>query len=71
MFVNGDLPHLPPTTQNFTLLSTLSKDKLTGPNYMDWLHNLKMTLRYESKDYVLNTLFLKVDNENSNLQEVA
>ncbi|KAJ9547874.1 hypothetical protein OSB04_020417 [Centaurea solstitialis] len=41
----------PPThsTSNLTLLSILSKDKLTGPNYLDWIRALRIALRYEDK----------------------
>ena len=38
---------------NFTYLSGMSKEKLVGPNYMDWIRNLKITLRYKNKEYVL------------------
>ncbi|KAJ9551584.1 hypothetical protein OSB04_015629 [Centaurea solstitialis] len=46
----------PPThsTSNPTLLSILNKDKLTGPNYLDWIRALRVALRYEDKEYLLN-----------------
>ena len=45
----------PPThsTSNLSLLSILSKDKLTGPNYLDWICALRIALRYEDKEYFL------------------
>lgn len=52
---NGDAHANQTSTQNsnLTLLSILSKKKLAGPNYMDWMQKLKMTLRYENKQYVI------------------
>ena len=46
----------PPThsTPNLSLLSILSKDKLTGPNYLDWVRALRIALRYEDKKYLLD-----------------
>ena len=38
----------------FALLSLLSKDILTGPNYVDWVRSLRIALRYEKKEYVLD-----------------
>ncbi|GKG06237.1 hypothetical protein Tco_0326323, partial [Tanacetum coccineum] len=31
---------------NFLLLSVLGRERITGPNYMDWMQNLRFTLRY-------------------------
>lgn len=59
MLENGDLHPPPPPTLNVTLLSIMSKDKHIGPNYMVWMRNLKMTLHYENKEYVLKIMFLK------------
>ena len=75
MYGNGDLhhPHHPPLqpNQNFHLLSILPKEKLTGPNYMDWLHSLKMTLRYENKDYVLENPTLEIDKATATPDELV
>ena len=51
----GNIPS-PPThsTSNILLLSILSKDKLTGPNYLDWIRALRIALRYEDKEYLLD-----------------
>ena len=38
---------------NLSLLSILEKDKLTGPNFLDWERNLRIVLRHERKWYVL------------------
>jgi hypothetical protein len=45
----------PSTTTSFTLFSILEKDKLNGTNYMDWIHNLRIVLRAEKKEDVLDT----------------
>ena len=46
----------PNTTSSFTLRSVLEKDKLNGTNYMDWIRNLRIVLRAEKKEDVLDTL---------------
>ncbi|KAJ9543708.1 hypothetical protein OSB04_023415 [Centaurea solstitialis] len=40
-------------TNNLSLRSILEKDKLTGPNFLDWERNLMIMLRNERKWYVL------------------
>ncbi|KAJ9545003.1 hypothetical protein OSB04_024710 [Centaurea solstitialis] len=40
-------------TNNISLRSILEKDKLTGPNFLDWERNLMIVLRHERKWYVL------------------
>ena len=40
-------------TQNINLRSILEANKLTGPNYIDWIRNLKIVLRSEKLDYVI------------------
>ncbi|KAJ9566106.1 hypothetical protein OSB04_002072 [Centaurea solstitialis] len=41
------------STNNLSLRSILEKDKLTGPNFLDWERNLMIVLRHERKWYVL------------------
>ncbi|KAJ9554196.1 hypothetical protein OSB04_018241 [Centaurea solstitialis] len=41
------------STNNLFLRSILEKDKLTGPNFLDWERNLMIVLRHERKWYVL------------------
>jgi hypothetical protein len=45
----------PSTTTSFTLRSILEKDKLNGTNYTDWIRNLRIVLRVEKKEDVLDT----------------
>ena len=42
-------------TQSFSLRSVLEKDKLNGTNYADWIRNLRIVLRAEKKEDVLDT----------------
>src|SRR6185312_13322227 len=42
-------------TQSFSLRSVLEKDKLHGTNYADWIRNLRIVLRAEKKEDVLDT----------------
>ena len=32
----------------------MDADKLTGPNYLTWLRKLRIVLKYEKLDYVLD-----------------
>ncbi|KAJ9552032.1 hypothetical protein OSB04_016077 [Centaurea solstitialis] len=41
------------STNNLSLRYILEKDKLTGPNFLDWERNLMIVLRNERKWYVL------------------
>ncbi|KAI3735291.1 hypothetical protein L6452_14786 [Arctium lappa] len=55
--INNDLPPTPAPTGNsgFTLLLILAKEKLIGPNYLDWMCALRLTLRYETRNtYSMN-----------------
>jgi hypothetical protein len=38
----------------FNLRSILDKDKLNGTNFVDWNRNLRIVLRQEKKEYVLD-----------------
>ena len=42
-------------TQSFSLRSVLEKDKLNVTNYADWIRNLRIVLRAEKKEDVLDT----------------
>ena len=50
-------PPLPTTTRpqsNFNLMTLLNKKQLTGPNYLDWIRTLRIDLRFEDLEYVLD-----------------
>ena len=38
---------------SLSLRSILDANKLTGPNYVDWLRNLKIALNQEKLSYIL------------------
>ena len=38
---------------SFNLRSVLEKEKLNGANFIDWYRNLRIVLRNEKKEYVL------------------
>ncbi|CAD6263893.1 unnamed protein product [Miscanthus lutarioriparius] len=44
-----------PSNQPFTLRSILEKDKLNGTNYADWIRNLRIVLRAQKKEEILDT----------------
>ena len=41
------------TTSNYSLRMFLHREKLTGVNFVDWLRQLRIVLRYESKLHIL------------------
>ena len=41
--------------QQFSLCSVLEKDRLNGTNYTNWICNLRIVLRAEKKEDVLDT----------------
>ena len=45
----------PSNNAPFTLRTVLEKDKLNGTNYTDWIRNLRIVLRAEKKEEVLDT----------------
>ncbi len=40
---------------NLSLRSVLETNKLAGPNFLDWHRNLRLVLRQEKIEYVLDT----------------
>ena len=42
-------------TSSLSLRSILDANKLTGPNYVDWLRNLSIILTQEKVSYILDT----------------
>ncbi|GJW10177.1 hypothetical protein Tco_1576004 [Tanacetum coccineum] len=68
---NGVNPPAPNPSHNssFSLLLVLGRERLTGPNYMDWMRNLRFTLRYENKEYVLDEQIPTI-NDNSTQDEI-
>ncbi|GJX48370.1 hypothetical protein Tco_0273560 [Tanacetum coccineum] len=70
-FENGVNPPTPNPLHNlsFSLLSVLGRGRLTGPNYMDWMRNLRFILRYENKEYVLDEQIPTI-NDDSTQEEI-
>ena len=42
------------TASNLSLRSILEKDKLNGTNFLDWYRNLRIVLKQERKEHVLD-----------------
>ncbi|GJT31029.1 retrotransposon protein, putative, ty1-copia subclass [Tanacetum coccineum] len=55
----------PAYSSNFSLLSVLGRERLIGPNYLDWMRNLRFTLRYENKEYVLDEKIPIIDDDST------
>lgn len=58
-----------PNNQPFTLRSVLEKDKLNGTNYADWIRNLRIVLRAEKKEHVLDNPLPDEPAENAPIAE--
>ena len=41
------------TISNLSMRSIFEKDKLNGTNFLDWYRNLRIVLRQERKEYIL------------------
>ena len=41
-------------SSNMNLRSILDKNKLTGPNFLEWIKNLRILLKVEKLAYVLD-----------------
>ncbi|KAI3515635.1 hypothetical protein L1887_14536 [Cichorium endivia] len=54
-----------------SILSLCSKVQLNGTNYNDWIRNIKMALRYENKEYVLETELVDIDTDTASPEEIA
>ncbi|GJU69073.1 hypothetical protein Tco_1255332 [Tanacetum coccineum] len=65
--VNPPAPNLAHNS-NFSLLSVLGRERLTGPNYMDWMRNLRFTLRYKNKEYVLDEQIPTINYDSTQLE---
>ena len=44
-----------PQLSSFALKSILEKDKLNGTNFTNWYRNLRIVLKHDKKDHVLDT----------------
>ena len=68
---NGDAPAQSSTqNSNFIQLSIMSKEKFIGPNYMGWMRNLKMNLRYENKEHVIEKPLVGINESNTTQKEI-
>ncbi|KAI3523823.1 hypothetical protein L1887_02255 [Cichorium endivia] len=54
-----------------SILSLCSKVTLDGSNYNDWICNIRMALRFEHKEYVLETELVDVDPDTATPEEIA
>jgi hypothetical protein len=56
-------------SKEFSLRTILEKDKLNGTNYTDWICNLRIILKAEKKEEVLDTPLPEEPDENATLAE--
>jgi hypothetical protein len=56
-------------SKEFSLRTILEKDKLNGTNYTDWIRNLRIILKAEKKEEVLDTPLPEEPDENATLAE--
>lgn len=61
-----------PTNSNFFLISVLQREKLIGgTNYLDWMCNLRITLRYDDYEYVMDNPIPNIDELSTEEENVA
>ena len=53
------------TISNLSLQSILEKDKLNGTNFLDWYRNLRIVLKQERKEYILDQPVLDEPHANA------
>ena len=56
---------------NLSLWGILNANKLTGPNYVDWLRNLRIVLTQEKLFYILDSLDPDLIREDASEEEKA
>ena len=56
----------PPAQPSFSLRSILEKDKLNGTNFTTWYRNLRIVLRHDKKEHVLEEPLPEEPAENAN-----
>ena len=56
---------------SLSLWSILDTNKLTGPNYVDWLRNLKIVLSSEKLSYILDTPSLNPLGDDATQEDMA
>ena len=56
---------------NLSLRGILDANKLTDPNYVDWLRNLRIILTQEKLSYILDSLDPELIGEDASEEEKA
>ena len=56
----------PPAQPNFALKSILEKDKLNGTNFTTWYRNLRIVLKHDKKEQVLENPLPEEPADNAN-----
>ena len=56
---------------NLSLRGILDANKLTGPNYVDWLRNLRIVLTQERLSYILDSPDPIMIGEDASEEEIA
>ena len=56
----------PPAQPNFALKSILEKDKLNGTNFTTWYRNLRIVLKHDKKEHVLEDPLPEEPADNAN-----
>jgi hypothetical protein len=59
-----------PQLSNFALKSILEKDKLNGTNFTNWYRNLRIVLKHDKKDHVLDNPLPDEPEDNATVAEM-
>jgi hypothetical protein len=57
-------------SKEVSLCTILEKDKLNGTNYTDWIHDLRIILKAEKKEEVLDTPLQEEPDDNATIAEM-
>ncbi|TLX69973.1 DDE-type integrase/transposase/recombinase, partial [Labilibacter sediminis] len=66
---NSTPPSSNSKSDSFSIMSLCSKVTLDGTNYNDWYRNIKIALRYEDKEYVLERELIEIDENTATPEE--
>lgn len=65
------VPFVHTSLSNVSILQLLSRDKLIGKNYLNWIHSLRINHRYNKKEYALDEDIPEDPYEDVTIKEFA
>ena len=56
---------------SFSLMNLCGRVIFNGSNFNDWIRNIRMAIRYEEKEYVLDKELKEIDEETAPLEQLV